>query len=313
MQRKVKGPHGRKKKPQNTIHPGFFLVTPLVLIVVAMAWQWPNLSWPWDSVAVAQSIQATDAPDQNLLKELTTMKQDINELKNLLQELTTMKQDINELKNRVTRVDDLDERTAAIVHIENVTRTVEIQAATMQNLTTLLKIDGVAKIAQVEVLTARVDALEKEKNEPVKKEQVTGPTTRVTKLEVAASPVVFSAMIKHENNFSSGEKVIFSEVQTNVGDDYNKTTGIFTARIGGLYFFTVTIHTHGGDINLNVYKNEEKMSQLFNPTAGYHGSETSSLVMQLESGDTVYVEAYKSTVQSYTIQSMFSGFLIHPM
>ncbi|XP_054608557.1 uncharacterized protein LOC129167898 isoform X2 [Dunckerocampus dactyliophorus] len=296
MQRKVKGPHAHKKKPQNPVHPGFFLVTPLVLVAVATAWPWPNLYWPWDSIAVAQSTQATDAPDQNLLQELTTMKQDINELKTLL-------------KNLVTRVDELDERTAAIVHIENVTRMVETQAATMQSLTTLAeKIDGVAKIAQVEVLTARVDALEK-----VKKEQVMGLTTRVTKLGAAASSVVFSAMIKHENTFNSGEKVIFSQVQTNEGDDYDNTTGIFTARIKGLYFFTVTIHTHGGDIDLYVYKNEEDMSQLYNPTAGYHGSETSSLVMPLESGDTVYVKAYKGRVQSYTQQSMFSGFLIHPM
>ncbi|XP_054632310.1 inner centromere protein-like isoform X4 [Dunckerocampus dactyliophorus] len=466
MQRKLKGPHARKKKPQNPVHPGFFLVTPLILIAVATAW--PNLSWPWDSAAAAQSTQATDTPEQNLLQQLTTMKQDMDELKTLLKKL-------------VTRVDELDETAAAIVHIENVTRTVETQAATMQNLNTLVeKIDGVAKIAQVEVLTTRVDALErekteqvkkeekteqvtvlttrvdalerekteqvkkekekteqvtvlttrvdalerekteqvkkekekteqvtvlttrvdalerekteqvkkekekteqvtvlttrvdalerekteqvkkekekteqvtvlttrvdalerekteqvkkekekteqvtvlttrvdaleKEKTEQVKKEQVTGLTTRVTTLEAAASRVAFSAMIKDNNEFKSGEKVIFSEVWTNVGDDYDESTGIFKARIGGLYFFTVTIHTHGGDIELHVYKNEEQMTYMYNPTKGYHGSETNSLVMQLKIGDIVYVKADDYRVKSNTLQSMFSGFLIHRM
>ncbi|XP_054632312.1 putative uncharacterized protein DDB_G0271982 isoform X6 [Dunckerocampus dactyliophorus] len=442
MQRKLKGPHARKKKPQNPVHPGFFLVTPLILIAVATAW--PNLSWPWDSAAAAQSTQATDTPEQNLLQQLTTMKQDMDELKTLLKKL-------------VTRVDELDETAAAIVHIENVTRTVETQAATMQNLNTLVeKIDGVAKIAQVEVLTTRVDALEREKTEQVKKEekteqvtvlttrvdalerekteqvkkekekteqvtvlttrvdalerekteqvkkekekteqvtvlttrvdalerekteqvkkekekteqvtvlttrvdalerekteqvkkekekteqvtvlttrvdalerekteqvkkeekteQVTGLTTRVTTLEAAASRVAFSAMIKDNNEFKSGEKVIFSEVWTNVGDDYDESTGIFKARIGGLYFFTVTIHTHGGDIELHVYKNEEQMTYMYNPTKGYHGSETNSLVMQLKIGDIVYVKADDYRVKSNTLQSMFSGFLIHRM
>ncbi|XP_054615941.1 uncharacterized protein LOC129171377 isoform X2 [Dunckerocampus dactyliophorus] len=373
MQRKVKGPHARKKKPQSTVHPGF-LVTALVLIGVAMAWAWPNLSWPWDSVAAAQSTEATD--------ELT-MKL--------------------ELKNLVTRVDELDERTAVIDYVENVTRMVETQAATMQNLSTLTeKIDRVAKIAQVEDLTtlvskmdaeetkmkdltervnaqlqdltARLSTLEEKKDQVTdltervnaqlqdpmarlstleeKKDQVTdltsrvktlegnnvqledlttlgtkvdaeetklkGLTTRVTTLEKARQ-VAFTAMINdEENKFNKfGETVVFSNVKTNVGNNYNKATGIFTAPIKGLYFFTLTYHTHGGSIDLCVYKNKEWMSRMRNTDNKYHGSETNSLVMQLEKEDTVYVAVYaEHTLHDYQCchhQSIFSGYLIHPI
>lgn len=39
-----------------------------------------------------------------------------------------------------------------------------------------------------------------------------------------------------------GSTLIFDTVETNIGNGYSKTTGIFTAPASGLYAFTWTVH-----------------------------------------------------------------------
>ncbi|XP_054608615.1 uncharacterized protein LOC129167935 [Dunckerocampus dactyliophorus] len=276
MQRKVKGPHARKKKPQNPVHPGFFLVTLLILIAVAMAWPWPNLSWPWDSVAAAQSTQATD--------ELTTVKQDIEALK-------------THLSNLEMRMDELDEAAAAIVYIENVTRMVETQAATVRSLTTLVeKIDGVAKMARVEAATAHVDKLD----------------------DISDKRTVWFAVAG--GGTKNHDKVVFGDVFTNEGNAYDANTGIFTAPCKGLYFFTLVYHSNGGTISLYVYRekkngNRQWLMVLYDntQTTGKYYMVTTSRMVDLEDGDKVYVWPDSGHVLTSDSANIFSGFLVHPM
>ena len=54
--------------------------------------------------------------------------------------------------------------------------------------------------------------------------------------------VAFSAYLDHDGN-SIGDKqpIVFNQILLNEGNDYNKYSGVFTARIPGVYSFTYFI------------------------------------------------------------------------
>ena len=52
----------------------------------------------------------------------------------------------------------------------------------------------------------------------------------------------------HFTSLSKGSAFVYDTVETNLGNGYNKTSGIFTAPTSGLYAFTWTLHVAGEDV-----------------------------------------------------------------
>ena len=52
----------------------------------------------------------------------------------------------------------------------------------------------------------------------------------------------------HFTSLSKGSAFVYDTVETNLGNGYNKTSGIFTAPTSGLYAFTWTLHVAGKDV-----------------------------------------------------------------
>jgi len=113
----------------------------------------------------------------------------------------------------------------------------------------------------------------------------------------------------------------FPTVQLNTGGDYSSTTGVFTCRVPGLYWFTATLAKYSGvdvswircDIRLN---GDSKIRLYGDPYFGNHKDGyqvTGSLALHLTRGDRVQVG---DCINAYQIQrsyhTYFSGMLVRP-
>lgn len=102
-------------------------------------------------------------------------------------------------------------------------------------------------------------------------------------------PIAFSAYRTSSQQLTSGTKVLFNKVWTNVGNGYKQATGIFTAPRAGLYHFTAVILSKSGkDFFLRLYHNMMATSGSWAVGDGYKTG-TFDVVLSLEKGDVVYL------------------------
>ncbi|XP_041635215.1 complement C1q tumor necrosis factor-related protein 6-like [Cheilinus undulatus] len=133
--------------------------------------------------------------------------------------------------------------------------------------------------------------------------------------------VIFSAAIGegriYVGPFNTDRTLIYRRVIVNIGNAYNKATGIFTAPVSGVYYFNIFYHTGGlHGAYLWIFKNSQPMVQ-----TGDHKSSTdpndnggNSVFLQLQPGDHVYVRLFARTwVWGSDYTTTFSGFLVTPM
>nr|XP_057923616.1 uncharacterized protein LOC131125773 isoform X2 [Doryrhamphus excisus] len=122
---------------------------------------------------------------------------------------------------------------------------------------------------------------------------------------------------------SGGDKInhkrmILDVEYANVGNAYDKQTGVFTAPYKGVYFFTLSCHTDGGVIHLGLHREKVDwgvwfMEVLDNTKAKNHSATVSKMV-QLEKGDGVYILLFGDHApQRHVGQTVFSVILVHSM
>ncbi|VDI03006.1 Hypothetical predicted protein [Mytilus galloprovincialis] len=124
----------------------------------------------------------------------------------------------------------------------------------------------------------------------------------------------FAASLTASKTLGNGEIVKFNKVWTNINNDYDQITGVYTAPQPGVYQFSCSVMTQN-DKKLRVYlwKNKERTVAIYPGYTG-HNMGTLNMVLQLEKGDKVYIkhggggrEIHSNTGSNY---SMFSGYLI---
>ena len=118
---------------------------------------------------------------------------------------------------------------------------------------------------------------------------------------------------------STWQEIRFTRVKLNTGGDYSSTTGVFTCRVPGLYWFTATLTKQWNvdvdfitcSIQLNGGEKIRLYGQPVDDKGGYQLS--SSLALNLTPGDRVQVadcfNADKIRSSPYT---HFSGMLVRP-
>uniref|UniRef100_A0A672I535 C1q domain-containing protein n=1 Tax=Salarias fasciatus TaxID=181472 RepID=A0A672I535_SALFA len=114
--------------------------------------------------------------------------------------------------------------------------------------------------------------------------------------------------------FDQETTLIFSKTFTNVGGAYDRTSGVFTAPVGGIYFFSFTAADYlKGYMGLHLYRNEKPV--VFSLDLNDHGGYTSAstaVSLQLDRGDSVRLSlpaSYRLYDDSRNF-SIFSGFLL---
>lgn len=129
--------------------------------------------------------------------------------------------------------------------------------------------------------------------------------------------VAFTATRTLSQSFTTETAVVFSNILTNIGGGYNAVTGIFTAPLGGIYFF---------DCKLTDNQNRDGTSIFFVKNGAYQGSHvgndgptnlfrssSSSIMLELIPGDMVWLKVYGvSSFHTKTIigEQILTGFLL---
>ncbi|KAK5876521.1 hypothetical protein CesoFtcFv8_025866 [Champsocephalus esox] len=108
----------------------------------------------------------------------------------------------------------------------------------------------------------------------------------------------------------------YQRILSNIGSGYNPATGIFTAMVRGMYYFSYTMYNNNfGQPNsvLSLMMNTQKIVSTWD-TEGEdsHDSATNGAVVQLEAGDSVFVQLYAHRVlyDDGNYFNTFSGFLL---
>ncbi|XP_078496524.1 uncharacterized protein LOC144752476 [Lissotriton helveticus] len=115
---------------------------------------------------------------------------------------------------------------------------------------------------------------------------------------------------------SKNSRVLFTKVISNTMNDYDTTTGAFTCRIPGLYYFTY--HASQTDnLCVNIYLDKVKKANFCEHTPSKSTSSqvtSGGILLALEKGQQVWLEVndYNGMRGVKMEDSVFSGFLIFP-
>ena len=112
----------------------------------------------------------------------------------------------------------------------------------------------------------------------------------------------------------------FSTIITNIGEGYNTTSGKFTCRVEGIYFFALSLSKARTDtriygfVGCYIRKNYNKLIRAYiDPTADdteKGGAEVSGFItISLSPGDIIDVGECCFNSSAYHSRSSFSGFL----
>ncbi|CAJ1072142.1 complement C1q-like protein 4 [Xyrichtys novacula] len=137
--------------------------------------------------------------------------------------------------------------------------------------------------------------------------------------EVRCNQVAFGASLGDVGNigpFNAEITLTYRNVYSNTGA-YNPTTGIFTAPIRGVYYFSFSGHNDcSKSMGLRLMKNGEQMITVFNHPAGNRPeTATNGMTLQLEVGDQVYMRLRADTwiFDNLNNHSTFIGHLLFPL
>ncbi|XP_051642101.1 collagen alpha-1(IV) chain-like [Manacus candei] len=107
--------------------------------------------------------------------------------------------------------------------------------------------------------------------------------------------------------------VIFNHVITNTNHDYNTTTGKFTCKLPGLYYFV--FHTsQTANLCTILHKNQRRMASFCDHKTNTMQVSSGGLLLHLAAEDQVWlgVNDYNGMVGIANSDSIFSGFLLFP-
>ncbi|XP_076580627.1 cerebellin 11 [Chaetodon auriga] len=179
--------------------------------------------------------------------------------------------------------------------------------------------------ATVDELTrqrAEVDRLNEE-NEGLQK-RLNATEEEIKKLKQssakAAPLIAFSASLANSGETYTGpcteRTLVFKRVFSNTGS-YDQDTGIFTAPVNGLYYFSFSTYGYNSHVTGAVLMKNgvRQISTYENPSADGSDSSSNAVVLQLAAGDKVYMELWDNgrVFDNLNGHTTFSGFLLFPV
>ncbi|XP_052087391.1 cerebellin-2-like [Mytilus californianus] len=119
---------------------------------------------------------------------------------------------------------------------------------------------------------------------------------------------------KNLQNISNGAVVVYDTVTTNLGGGYDKSTGVFTAPVVGLYYFTWTVLAYVGKSFYTQLKLNDVVVAKNHAGAGgisAHMPSSQSAVLQMKKNDKASIRIHRGGVFMIGDKwSTFSGYKI---
>ncbi|XP_073331460.1 uncharacterized protein [Pagrus major] len=169
---------------------------------------------------------------------------------------------------------------------------------------------------------AEVDRLNKE-NEGLKT-RLNATEEEIDKLKQSsakdAPQIAFSACLANSGEIyrgpSTDKTLVFKRIFSNTGG-YDQNTGIFTAPVNGLYYFTFSTYGYNTHVaGAILMKNGVRQISTYDEISA-DGSDigSNSVVLQLAAGDKVHIELWDEgrVYDNWNGHTTFSGFLVFPV
>ncbi|XP_054889701.1 cerebellin-4-like [Poeciliopsis prolifica] len=141
----------------------------------------------------------------------------------------------------------------------------------------------------------------------------------VLESHVQGNKVAFGASISAGENigpFNTETILVYKKIYMNTGS-FNPGTGIFTAPVRGVYYFSFSGHNISTrSMGLGLMKNGQQMVSVYNHAAGNrYETATNGMTLQLEVGDQVYMRLRQNTwiYDNSNDHSTFIGHLLFPL
>ncbi|CAK6980192.1 hypothetical protein F7725_004747 [Scomber scombrus] len=228
--------------------------------------------------------QSVCNPDvRELLKELGALREKVGGLENRLKE---SEKQIEELKSKECDI------YSVIFSVKEINREMSDSSADMSDL--LMKLGEKLQNIETRLKESEDQIMDLRNKERTK--------------------VIFSAAAGFGGAFgpfNTDKTLIYRAVKTNIGGAYNQSTGIFTAPVAGVYYFTLFHHAGRkcGTV-LYLYKNNQQVIMTQNHPAETAQNGGNAVFLQLQPGDQVYVNMLaNSHVYGTDHHTTFSGFL----
>lgn len=123
----------------------------------------------------------------------------------------------------------------------------------------------------------------------------------------------FTVMRQTAEHPAKHKPVVFNRAITNTNQDYDLSTGKFTCRIPGVYYFVY--HTsQTANLCVNMYHNLDKVASFCDHMSNSKQVSSGGVLLQMEAGHQVWlaVNDYNGMVGVAEADSVFSGFLLYP-
>ncbi|KAL7879375.1 hypothetical protein SRHO_G00016290 [Serrasalmus rhombeus] len=191
-------------------------------------------------------------------------------------------------------------------------------------------VDIIRELDKLRALEGRMKAMEAEMDElKMKNEGLSRSLEIITKTITDQPKVAFSATLsnlqegfKFLGPFQNTVTLVYENAFTNIGYAYDPQTGIFTAPLGGVYYFSFSLfHPVGpgsqAKTGASLVKNGVLVVAATDNAPGADSEDTSgnSASIRLEKGDQVYVQLWEMN-RVYTDgnkRNTFSGHLLFPV
>ena len=104
------------------------------------------------------------------------------------------------------------------------------------------------------------------------------------------------------------ETIVFSDIEYNIGDGYNSTTGIFMTPRKGTYLFTVQFYVkYGHRIEAGIFSNGENTIAVTSLAPGNNACYNFEGIANLENGDLVEVKHLDSKGSGDLLDNTFNS------
>ncbi|XP_062569910.1 complement C1q subcomponent subunit A-like isoform X3 [Saccostrea cucullata] len=138
-------------------------------------------------------------------------------------------------------------------------------------------------------------------------------TSQVAASSTGRGSLAFTAILSNDKEFAHHQSVVFDKILLNHGNAYNGNLGHFRATSSGFYQFTVSYLNIGKTSFFQLFKNGNQALASDYLDVGKNYSSSSTIAVQLDKGDVVFVKTESGLHPSNLRGSdncIFSGFLV---